>query len=161
VPAVAERIEHTLKSWRFGERDLLISGGARGADLLAATIARRMGATVWLLLGEPPAQFEKNSVAGGADEWIDQFRATMADTPTWVLEDDWRVDGVQGDDPDAMYVATNEWMLGVAGAQADGRPLRVLAVWDGLEGEGPGGAADMVDAARRMGADVTIIDPGR
>ncbi len=40
-----------------------------------------------------------NSVAGGDDEWIDQFRATVADVPTRVLNDGWRVDWLDRDDP--------------------------------------------------------------
>ncbi len=159
VPTVAEHIERTLTSWGFGDGDLLISGGARGADLIATAIARRLGATVWLLLAERPDEFERSSVVGGAGGWVDEFRASVAGTATWVLDDARRGADPRGDDPDAVYVATNEWMLDVALAQADGSTVRVLAVWDGLDAAGPGGAADMVDAARRSGADVTIIDP--
>ena len=161
VPAVARRIERSLLGWRLGAGDLLISGGARGADLIATSVARRLGATVWMLLAEQPDEFERHSVAGSTETWIDEFRASVADTPTWVLGDVHRRNESCGGKPDAVYVATNEWMLDVATRQAGGAPVRVLAVWDGLDGTGPGGAAHMVDAARRAGADVTIIDPGR
>jgi hypothetical protein len=154
VSTVRSRIEHTLRNWQFGEDDLLISGGARGADLLAATIAFGMGATVWLLLAEQPDDFEKHSVAGGDEQWVDDFHRLIARAPTWVLDGP-PVDG----NPDAIYVTTNEWMLNVALVQADGQPVRVLAVWDGLEAPRPGGTGAMVDAARRVGADVTIIEP--
>jgi hypothetical protein len=155
VPAVSVRIAQTLESWRFGAGDLLISGAARGADLLAAAIARDLRATVWLLLAEPPDEFEQHSVVGAADAWVERFRALVAELPLWVLPNGRR----HTDDPNAVYVATIEWMLRVALAQADGRPLRVLAVWDGRAAAGPGGAGDMVDAARRLGTEVTIIDP--
>lgn len=155
VPAVRARIEHTLASWRFGAGDLLISGGARGADLIAASVAQVLGGRVWLLLAEPPDAFERNSVATAHERWIEQFRSLVDGVPTWVLDVP-----VDPDDPDAVYVTTNSWMLEVARVQADGQPFRLLAVWDGLDAAGPGGAGDMVDAARKMGADVTIIDPG-
>lgn len=155
VPAVRARIERTLTSWRFGAGDLLISGGARGADLIAASAARALGASVWLLLAVPPDVFERDSVATAGEPWVEQFRALVRSVPTWVLDAP-----IDDDDPDAVYVATNAWMLELATAQADGQPFRLLAVWDGLEAAGPGGAGDMVDAARKKGADVTIIDPG-
>jgi hypothetical protein len=154
VPAVGERIEAALRGWNFGSGDLLICGGARGGDLIAAGVAERLGATVWLLLAEAPDEFERNSVAGGAEHWIDAFRTLVERVPTLVLAE--RPDG----DHDRVYVAANEWMLDIATAQADGGPLRLLAVWDGSQAEGPGGTAEMVAAARRDGADVTVIDPG-
>jgi hypothetical protein len=154
VSAVSRGIERTLRNWDFGGDDLLISGGARGADLLAATTAFGLGSTVWLLLAEQPDDFEKHSVAGADLQWVDHFRRLIARAPTWVLDDP-PDDG----DPDSIYVAANEWMLNVALAQAEGRPVRLLAVWDGLEAPRPGGTGAMVDAARRLGADVTIIDP--
>lgn len=155
VPAVRARIEQVLTSWQFGAGDLMISGGARGADLIAASVAQAMGASVWLLLAEPPDEFERNSVATADQPWVEQFRALVNSAPTCVLEAP-----VDDDDPDAVYVATNSWMLETAQSQTDGRPFRLLAVWDGRQGDGSGGTGDMVDAARKIGADVTIIDPG-
>ena len=82
---MTERIEEALRSWKFGSGDLLICGGARGGDLIAATVADRLGATVWILLAEAPDDFERNSVAGSAEHWVDEFRTFVDRVPTLVL----------------------------------------------------------------------------
>lgn len=153
VPAVRDRVERLLTSWRFGAGDLLICGGARGADLIAASVAQAMGASVWLVLAESPDEFELSSVAAADEHWIAQYRSLVLAAPTWVL------DPPAGDDPDALYVAANARMLEMAQAQANRRPFRLLAVWDGREAAGPGGAGHMVESAGEFGAHITIVDP--
>ncbi|QKW21129.1 hypothetical protein HUT16_20540 [Kitasatospora sp. NA04385] len=51
----------------------------------------------------------------------------------------------------AAYVAANDRLLGLAD--------RVVAVWDGGPGNGPGGTADMVAAARAAGLPVDVLWP--
>lgn len=153
VPGVEAAIEQTLAEWGVGESALLICGGARGADLIAARVARRRGATVWLLLADEPDQYEIGSVAGAASSWIDEFRGLVHHVPSWVLADR------PAAGSDEVYAATNAWMLSIAQVQAGDRPVHVLAVWDGRPAGGPGGAADVVERARGSGALITTIDP--
>ena len=140
--------------WGLGEDDVLICGGARGADLVAAEVARSRGATVWLLLAASPEAFVQSSVHGADPSWIEAFWLAVQRSPSWVLGRDSRFAG-----RDDIYAAANEWMLETAAAQAGAEPVRLVAVWDRAPAAGAGGTAHMVDAARERGAQVVIIDP--
>ena len=154
VDAVAATCERVLRGWGLGTDDLLICGGARGGDLLAAGTARSLGATVWLLLAQPPDEFEAASVAGADIDWVSEFRGLLHRVPSWVL------DAAHPSDPGpGIYAETNRWILEVAEVQAEAGHLRLLAVWDGRPGDGPGGTGDMVETARALGAEVVRVDP--
>jgi hypothetical protein len=154
VRAVQRTLHAVLDGWGVGEDDLLVCGGARGADLVAADAARSLGATVWLLLAAAPEAFVESSVVGGDPSWVDTFWQAVQRTPSWVLERDSRFAG-----RDDIYAAANEWMLEVATAQAGAAPARLVVVWDRAPAAGAGGTAHMVAEAHDRGAPIVIIDP--
>ena len=153
VGAVEGQIESQLRAWAVGEGALVICGGARGGDLLAARVARRLGATVWVLLARPPEEFVASSVAGTTDAWVSEFWSLLARVPSWTLEAE-ASEGRTGD----VYARANQWMLEVAEVQADG-PVYALAVWDGEVAVAGGGTADMVARADDRGAELGVVDP--
>jgi hypothetical protein len=65
VSRVRTEVDAVFRAWHLGLNDLLICGAARGGDLIAATAARSLGATVWALLAQPAEKFVTDSVAGG------------------------------------------------------------------------------------------------
>src|SRR3954451_43134 len=154
VDEVRDAVRRRFDAWGLGTADLLICGGARGTDLLCAGEALRQGATVWLLLAKPDQDFEADSVAGGDPSWIDTFRDTLQRTPSW----DASQIGVGAADDD-LYARTNTWMLDIATAQHGDAPTRVIAVWDGKHGDGPGGSADLVAQAERRGMITEVMVP--
>lgn len=155
VDAVEARIEDRLARWGVGDGGLLICGGARGGDLLAASVAHRLGATVWLLLAHPPERFEQTSVLGADERWSELYWWLLARVPSWTLEIDEATRAT-----DAVYERTNDWMLEVADRQAGPRgTLRLLAVWDGTGAVNQGGAADMAARAGKAGAIVEVVKP--
>jgi hypothetical protein len=161
VDDVTRRVGEVLERWEVGRGDLLICGGARGGDIIAAEEAGRRGCEVWVLLANPPAEFELHSVDGGAPRWVERFRSLLARSPWWVLDANrLGIDpGADGGAPDDhLYEVANEWMLEVAEHQAPGS-FRVLAVWDGKAAPGAGGAGHMVEEAVGMGATVEVVDP--
>ena len=153
VAAVEARLEARFHDWQVGPQTLLVCGAARGGDLLAARVARRSGGAVFALLAHPIATFRRTSVHGGAEHWHAEFDQLLQYAQHWTLPD-----GPADESTAARYARTNDWMLAVAIAQANGRPFDLLAIWDGVFGE-LGGTGDMVTAARRAGARVTVIDP--
>ncbi len=154
VARVRECVRSLFVSWGLDDSDLLICGGARGGDLIAAFEAQRLGATVWVLLARPIPQFVLGSVAGADPAWVDEFWRLLQREPSWQLD---QVDGgVEGDD---VYAATNDWMLDTAIRQSAGSRFGLLAIWDGTDGGGTGGAAQMVEVATARGADVEVVDP--
>ena len=154
VPRVEQEVANILRSWRVGPDDLLVGGGARGADTVVAEQAAALGAAIWTLLAHSPAEFLHTSVEGGDPSWIERYWRLLQRHPSWE----------RGDDPafasrEDPYRATNEWMLQVVATQAEPSAARVIAVWDGQPGQGEGGAADMVAAARGRGLIVEIVSP--
>ncbi|MEV4516678.1 hypothetical protein AB0K00_47970 [Dactylosporangium sp. NPDC049525] len=148
---VARLVGQALDDWHVGPGSVLVCGGARGADLIAAEAALARGAAVTLCLAMPVAEFEASSVALPDTDWSDRFHRVMQHSDVRVLADA----GV-GDD---RFSQVNQWMADLV-KSLDDRPC-VLLVWDGGTGDGPGGTADMVT---RLGYDVTdphvrIIDP--
>lgn len=151
VPWVVDRIREVFDEWEAGPATTVISGGARGADILAAEEGLRRGAVVILCLAHPPERFVRESVELGDTDWADRFRRLLAVADVRQLADP--PDGAE------VFTRTNEWMVDLARA-FDPRP-QALFVWNGREGDGVGGTADMV---RRMGFGpdderVRIIDP--
>ncbi|MEU0554221.1 hypothetical protein [Dactylosporangium sp. NPDC006015] len=147
---VARLVAETFDEWRVGPGSVLVCGGARGADLIAAEAALSRGAAVTLCLAMPVAEFEPSSVALPGTDWSARFERVLRGSEVRVLHSTGDAD---------VFSQTNQWMVDLVKG-LDDRP-RALLVWDGRNGDGPGGTADMV---ARLGYDVTdphvrVIDP--
>lgn len=153
--AVASAVGEALDGWRVGPGTLLVCGGARGADIIAAEQALARGAEVWLLVPLPDEAFVAASVDVPGSDWAARYRRLRQRCPTWFQADQLPP---PGDDED-VFERNNDWCLEVARAQAPPGRLRVLAVWDGAGGDGRGGTAHLVARARRAGATVEVIPP--
>jgi hypothetical protein len=154
VARVRTQVTALFRNWKLGANDLVICGAARGGDLIAATAAHELGATVWALLARDPVEFEGSSVAGSDPAWTTEFWQLLHRSPSWCVDQLRKFDR-----RDDIYAATNEWMLDTATQQASGAHLRLLAIWDGTDAGGTGGAAHMVHEARRRNAVIEVIDP--
>ncbi|MGH3913430.1 MAG: hypothetical protein ACRDTC_08470 [Pseudonocardiaceae bacterium] len=151
-PAVTAQIRQLLERWSIGSRDLVVTGGARGADLIAAEQALARGANVTLLLAFPPEEFIERSVILPDSDWSARFEAVRERATTLVATE---VFGPAGEE--SPYVRTNRWLLDHA--QALDVPMRAIAVWDGRTGDKAGGTADFVAQARRREVAVTVVNP--
>jgi hypothetical protein len=150
VPRVARAVEAALDGWGVGPGTQVVCGGARGADILAAEAALARGARIRLCLALPPDEFERRSVALPGSDWVERFRGLLARAEVEVVSD------VPDDD---VFARANARIIEVARA-LDPEP-RVLVVWNGQEGDGPGGTQDFV---RRLGltkpdSRLIVIDP--
>jgi hypothetical protein len=147
---VAKEVRHALAGWSVGEGTTLVSGGARGADIIAAEEARARGAALRLVLALDPDEFVARSVTIPGTDWEQRFRALLPQAD---------VEVVDGPDDDDVFVRANRRMIEVA-REIDPRPHAVI-VWNGEEGDGPGGTRDFVS---QLGHDldddsVAVIDP--
>lgn len=149
-PAVTARVRGLLEQWSIGSGDLVVTGGARGGDLIVAEQALARGADVTLLLAFAPAEFVQRSVALPGSDWPARFEAVRSRAATLVATE---VFGPAG--PKGPYVRINRWLLDHA--QALEVPVRAIAIWDGHRGDGAGGTADFVAEARRRGVTVTVV----
>ncbi len=147
VPRVAAAVAAALDRWAVGPATTLVTGGARGADILAAEAALARGARLRLVLALPPEEFIAASVALPSGDWAERFRDLLSGADVEVVEGD-------GDD---VFTLTNERILAVARA-LDAHPYAIV-VWDGERGDGPGGTEDFVRRLGAAGERLVIIDP--
>lgn len=150
---VTKTIADVFDGWGVGPGTLLVSGGARGTDIIAAELASSAGAEVWLLIAQPDEDFVPGSVRLPGTDWEERYRRLRATCATRFQPDELG----PAPTPGAAFERNNDWLLAVA--QSAAPRLRALAVWDRAPGDGPGGTSDFVERARAMGATVAIIDP--
>jgi hypothetical protein len=152
---VTDRVREAFDDWGVGPGTTVISGGARGADIIAAEEARSRGADLVLCLALPPEQFERRSVDLPNTDWVDRFRRLLGMAKVRVLSDE--IGPVPADDE--VFARTNEWMVDLA-RRLNPQPYAVI-IWDGTTGDGPGGTSDLV---QRLGyaiddSRIRVIDP--
>jgi hypothetical protein len=153
-PRVRDQVRRAFDEWGVGLETTVITGGARGADLIVAEEGLRRGAKVMLCLALPQEEFERRSVELPGSNWVDRFRQVLKAADVRYLSE--RTGTVQGDD---VFTQANLWMVEEA-TRLDSRPHAVI-VWNGKQGDGPGGTKDLV---HHLGVDrpdqrVCVIDP--
>jgi hypothetical protein len=155
VARVRAEVRVALERWGVGPQTTVVTSGARGADMIAAEECLELGSRVELRLAFEPGEFERRSVALPDSDWSERFRAVLdRDRVNVQVLDAAR----QGDD---VFARTNEWIVETA-RRLDDAP-RALVVWDGAEGDGPGGTRHLVRLLGYTGPDpgVAVIDPTR
>ena len=108
----------------------------------------------------PPQLFVNESVVSAGQDWVDRFWALIKENrqrtlpqldekkelPAWL----------QRKPNYSIWNRANVWMLEYALSQAPER-LTVMALWDGEKGDGPGGTADLLETAQKLGATPSVI----
>jgi hypothetical protein len=150
VPRVSAEVAEALKDWSVGPDTVLITGAARGADLIAAEQALDLGASIRVVLALPPDEFERVSVALPDTNWSERFRKVLGRSDVEVLD---------GQSDEGAFARANTRMLEIAW-QLDPHPY-ALIVWNGQPGDGPGGTDDLVRRLGHAGSDerIAVIDP--
>ena len=143
-------VRDTFEAWGVGSGTTLVTSGARGADIIAADEARARGAAIRLVLARPPDEFERESVALPGSDWVARFHALLQVADVEVIE---RPTGAD------VFARTNERIIEVA-RDLDPEPWAVI-VWDGKEGDGPGGTRDFMARLGLTEQDekIRLIDP--
>lgn len=154
VPRVTAQVQQALDGWGVGTGTTVVTGGARGADLIVAEQGLARGAQILVCLALPQKEFERRSAELPDSDWVDRFRRVLKAADVRYLSE--QANMVPGDD---VFARTNRWMVEVATA-LDPKPHAVI-VWDGKKGDSPGGTRDLV---HRLGVDrpdqrICVIDP--
>lgn len=150
VPRVSAAISAALTAWGIDAGTTLITGAARGADIIAAEEALARSARVRVILALPSEEFERRSVDLPGTDWVERFRRVL---------DQAEVEVIDGPYDDGAFGRANARMIEVARG-LDHSPYAVV-VWNGQEGDGPGGTRDFVQRLGYTGPDehVCVIDP--
>jgi tetratricopeptide (TPR) repeat protein len=136
-----------------------LAGAASGGDILFHEVCAELGVPTLLYLALPPEQYVKESVAPAGGNWIRRFWSIKDRFPAaQVLARDKNLPGwLQHRAGYSIWQRNNLWMLNEALA-AGARNVTVLALWNGKQGDGPGGTADMIAIAEARGAETRVLD---
>jgi hypothetical protein len=140
--ATAELVAGELREILEGQRDDLVGVTclARGADQVFARVVLELGGSLEVVL--PAADYRERKVK---PDNAAEFDSLIADASVHTMP-------FTESNRDA-YMAASEHVLSIVD--------RMVAVWDGGPSGGHGGTADVVEAARDRGLDVTVIWPER
>jgi tetratricopeptide (TPR) repeat protein len=152
--SVRLRIETLLKRWGVG---VGYSGAAGGADIVFAETIHALGGGTCLILPVDRETFCRWSVEGSGGDFVKRYCVALANA-AFVSESPFSRQDLEGG---GLWDFGNRMILGSALRRASEleTQLKVLAVWDGKQGDGRGGTADMVALARHCNLTVQVIDP--
>lgn len=159
-PKVAAEIAAKLTELGAGSLDLGITQGACGGDLLFAEAMLERGASLELRLPLAEETFLRESVEFTKDSsivpdhWRDRFLAVRDHRAVRTMIMPAPSNRRQ---PDNVYERCNLWMLEHA-LSFGADKVRLICVWNGEGGDGPGGTQHMRKVAQEHGAADYWID---
>jgi hypothetical protein len=155
--AAARRIAQAMDQIGLGAGDLAIAQAAAGGDLLFLEAALARGAQLQILLPFDEAAFIKSSITPSINgkHWRRRYAAVKAAAPGAVRE----MPAELGPLPAGAnaFERCNEWLLQSALAWG-GDKLQFVCLWNGANGNGPGGTQHMMDEVKRRTGRVIWID---
>lgn len=149
----AHAIRQHLLTLQAGPRDLAISSGACGGDLLFAEAALSLGVPLEVYLPFDVPSFEQQSVAFAGPPWSARYHRVLAASTVHLMPVE-RPPLMEGQDP---FEQANLWMLEAAGRFGPQR-VRFIALWNGQGGDGPGGTQHMMSVVRAHRGQVRWIN---
>lgn len=154
----AQKVFEALDQLGAGPDDLALTQGACGGDLLFTEACLQRGVKVnWLQPYREP-DFIQNSVVRCSETWRKRYldaKAKLA-APIRSAPDDLG-EPPPGTKPDYAYERCNLWLLYTALAYGVDK-VRFVCLWNGGEGDSPGGTAHMYNEVKRRTGQVTWID---
>ncbi|WP_198290247.1 hypothetical protein [Methylosinus sp. LW4] len=148
----ARAIAAAMDELGVNSADLAICSGACGGDLLFAEAALARKARLELYIPFEEATFIEKSVDFAGDDWRVRFLAakSQAELHTVPLEHKIRNDA----DP---YEEVNLWMLERA-ERFGADKVEFICLWNGQEGDGPGGTRHMMNELKKKGGQTHWLD---
>jgi len=150
--AVFEAIAEQIRRHRIR---IGYASAARGSDILFHEALVASGGRSYVVLPYDRDQFAANSVNQGGGDWPERYRRVLERASDVIAASPER-----SPSPRADFDYCNLLLLGLAKVRAQQLETRLVptAVWDGDEGDGPGGTASVVERWRTYGHDVRVID---
>jgi tetratricopeptide (TPR) repeat protein len=157
------------------------AGGANGGDMLFQEVCAELGIPTRLYLAMPPQEYVKNSVRKAGPQWVERFWKVYNEHKVDDEQDPRKQVRVLSDATDVndpseylpawlrtkqdygIWQRNNLWMLFNAldescDPESDDPNLTLIALWDGQEGDGPGGTGDLVNKVEDMGARSDVLN---
>jgi tetratricopeptide (TPR) repeat protein len=153
---VIDCLNRTLEKLEAHANCIAITPGlACGGDILFVEACLRYNMKVEVYLPFEPSEFIQGSVSFAGDIWVERFYKILNHPNITLHLQPERLGTVPvGDNP---YGRNNRWTL-YSTLMHDIYRVRLIALWNGQGGDGPGGTADMVRQVRQLGGIVEHID---
>ncbi|MEM7346800.1 MAG: hypothetical protein AAF485_21370, partial [Chloroflexota bacterium] len=154
-----ENIQKALEALNAHNYDLAITAGAAcGGDILFIEACLERGMSVEVYLPFQEARFIETSVSFAGDDWVERFHRIRLDPNVTIhLQPERLGDVPKGEDP---FRRNNRWALYSTLGYGIER-VRLVVLWNGKGGDGPGGTDDMVQDVRRLGGIVKHLDTNK
>jgi hypothetical protein len=156
---IKQAVENTAREANeTGKEPIGISGGASGGDILFQEVCNDMGIETRLYLALPRNQYIETSVAPAGDNWRSRFNDLFSRNRSEFLQEDIHLPGMfNAKNKFSIWTRSNLWMLHTAIKIAK-NDFTLIALWNGEQGDGPGGTKDMVARARARGGAFIHLD---
>ena len=151
-----QKIEEVFDELQVCDQCLAIAPGAAcGGDILFIEACLRRNMKVEILLPFERAKFIQESVRFAGEDWVSRFYEIEQNSKVKIHFQLERLGNVpEGEDP---YQRNNRWALYSTLMYGIDR-VRLVVLWDGKRGDGPGGTGDMVDQVCELGGRVEHIN---
>ena len=134
-----------------------MSGGASGGDLLFLEVCEELNIPRQMFLIVPREDYIRESVAPAGGDWVRKFHHQYESADHRVYQRGPELPAWLQEKPHySVWERSNAWLLHNALWQG-GANTTLIALWDGEEGDGPGGTKHMIDAARARGTHIVIL----
>ena len=154
--AIARAIteELSIGTVRFG-----LAGAASGGDILFHEQCRAAGLPTKIRLAVPEKDYVRTSVSDAGPGWVERFRRLIdaSDDARHLHDREELPRWLRGRRYYDVWQRSNRWLLHQALATPEAK-VTLIALWDGRQGDGPGGTADLVARASAQGAKVVHLD---
>jgi class 3 adenylate cyclase len=151
--AVRDEIHRRLVKHGAG---LGYASAACGSDILFLEALLELNGKAYVVLPYEQEQFKKDSVEIANDpQWVGRFEQVMEKASEVLLASEQPID-----ESALSFEYTNLLLHGLASIRAERfeTDLVPIAVWDGKQGDGPGGTASVVERWRKLGYDIELIN---
>jgi hypothetical protein len=139
--------------------DAIRREAANGGDIIFHEVCRSEQIPTEVLLALPVDQYAAESVNDGGPEWTERFRKLIEATPPKILGASKELPSwVAGRENYSIWNRNNLWTLHAALAHSHA-DVTLIALFDGKQGDGPGGTFDMIERAKDAHVHVVRIDP--
>lgn len=134
-----------------------MAGCACGGDILFHEVCADLGVETKIYLPIPKEKYIVTSVQHGGTQWIDRFHQLNTRLEPRVLSASEELPGwLREKNAYSIWQRNNLWIFYNA-VSLSGSNMTLIALWDGLGGDGPGGTEDMVAHVSSYGAKIIVV----
>jgi len=155
-PEARQKLETALDNLEASPGDLAITAGAAcGGDILFIEGCLQRNLQVDIYLPYPEAEFVEHSVQFAGDDWVARYKKIEQHPNVTIYLQPDRLGPCPAETN--VYERNNRWAFYTTMSYGLDR-IRLIALWNGQGGDGPGGTGHMVKEVRQLGGVVVHLN---